>query len=57
MPLKVNMAGVIPVIFAASLMMILPTFTQFVEHPRRGGLALAHFSGQAGGPTSSAKPC
>jgi preprotein translocase subunit SecY len=28
-PLKVNMAGVIPVIFASSLMMILPTFFQF----------------------------
>jgi len=28
-PLKVNMAGVIPVIFASSVMMIVPTFTQF----------------------------
>jgi preprotein translocase subunit SecY len=28
-PLKVNMAGVIPVIFAASFMMIIPTFTSF----------------------------
>ena len=28
-PLKVNMAGVIPVIFASSMMMIIPTFTQF----------------------------
>ena len=29
-PLKVNMAGVIPVIFASSIMMIFPTFTQFM---------------------------
>ncbi|MGO8684400.1 MAG: preprotein translocase subunit SecY [Thermoleophilia bacterium] len=29
-PLKVNMAGVIPVIFAASIMMIFPTITQFL---------------------------
>ena len=29
-PLKVNMAGVIPVIFASSMMMILPTFAQFL---------------------------
>ena len=28
-PLKVNMAGVIPVIFASSVMMIIPTFAQF----------------------------
>jgi preprotein translocase subunit SecY len=28
-PLKVNMAGVIPVIFASSMMMIIPTFAQF----------------------------
>ncbi|MEZ5126273.1 MAG: preprotein translocase subunit SecY [Thermoleophilia bacterium] len=28
-PLKVNMAGVIPVIFASSVMMIIPTFTSF----------------------------
>jgi preprotein translocase subunit SecY len=28
-PLKVNMAGVIPVIFASSFMMIIPTFTSF----------------------------
>jgi preprotein translocase subunit SecY len=30
-PLKINMAGVIPVIFASSLMMILPTFGQFFQ--------------------------
>ncbi|MBE3031605.1 MAG: preprotein translocase subunit SecY [Actinobacteria bacterium] len=35
-PLKVNMAGVIPVIFASSMMMILPTFTQFLG---TGGIA------------------
>ena len=29
-PLKVNMAGVIPVIFASSVMMIFPTITQFL---------------------------
>ncbi len=29
-PLKVNMAGVIPVIFASSIMLIIPTFTQFL---------------------------
>jgi preprotein translocase subunit SecY len=35
-PLKVNMAGVIPVIFASSVMMIFPTFTQFLGS---GGIA------------------
>jgi len=35
-PLKVNMAGVIPVIFASSMMMIIPTFTQFFG---TGGIA------------------
>jgi preprotein translocase subunit SecY len=35
-PLKVNMAGVIPVIFASSVMMIVPTFTQFLG---TGGIA------------------
>jgi preprotein translocase subunit SecY len=35
-PLKVNMAGVIPVIFASSIMMIVPTFTQFLGN---GGIA------------------
>jgi preprotein translocase subunit SecY len=35
-PLKVNMAGVIPVIFASSMMMIIPTFTQFLG---TGGIA------------------
>ena len=35
-PLKVNMAGVIPVIFASSIMMIVPTFAQFLG---TGGIA------------------
>jgi preprotein translocase subunit SecY len=35
-PLKVNMAGVIPVIFASSFMMIFPTFAQFFG---TGGIA------------------
>jgi preprotein translocase subunit SecY len=35
-PLKVNMAGVIPVIFASSVMMIIPTFAQFAG---TGGIA------------------
>ena len=35
-PLKVNMAGVIPIIFAASVMMIVPTFAQFFG---TGGIA------------------
>ncbi len=35
-PLKVNMAGVIPVIFAASMMMIIPTFAQYLG---KGGIA------------------
>ena len=35
-PLKVNMAGVIPIIFASSVMMIVPTFTQFLG---TGGIA------------------
>src|ERR1039457_11215 len=29
-PLKVNMAGVIPIIFASSMVMIIPTFAQFL---------------------------
>ena len=36
-PLKVNMAGVIPVIFASSVMMIVPTFTQFLGTDGIGG--------------------
>jgi len=36
-PLKVNMAGVIPVIFASSVMMIIPTFAQFFGSTGFGG--------------------
>ena len=36
-PLKVNMAGVIPVIFASSVMMIIPTFAQFLGTSGVGG--------------------
>ena len=36
-PLKVNMAGVIPVIFASSVMMIIPTFSQFLGTSGVGG--------------------
>ena len=36
-PLKVNMAGVIPVIFASSVMMIVPTFAQFLGTSGVGG--------------------
>jgi preprotein translocase subunit SecY len=36
-PLKVNMAGVIPVIFASSVMMIVPTFAQFLGSSGVGG--------------------
>jgi preprotein translocase subunit SecY len=36
-PLKVNMAGVIPVIFASSVMMIVPTFAQFFGTDGFGG--------------------
>jgi preprotein translocase subunit SecY len=36
-PLKVNMAGVIPVIFASSVMMIIPTFAQFFGTSGFGG--------------------
>lgn len=36
-PLKVNMAGVIPVIFASSVMMIVPTFAQFLGTDGIGG--------------------
>lgn len=42
-PLKVNMAGVIPVIFAASFMMIFPTFTQFFGTDGVAGWFNQHF--------------
>ena len=41
-PLKVNMAGVIPVIFASSVMMIIPTFAQFLGTSGVGGWFNAH---------------
>src|SRR5437588_7428721 len=41
MPLRVNMAGVIPVIFAAALMALPPTAAQFV--PRWTGFVNRHF--------------
>ena len=42
-PLKVNMAGVIPVIFASSVMMIVPTFTQFLGAGGIGGWFTKNF--------------
>jgi preprotein translocase subunit SecY len=41
MPLRVNMAGVIPVIFAAAVMAIFPTIAQFV--PSTQGWVNSHF--------------
>lgn len=38
-PLKVNQAGVIPVIFASSILMFPPTLAQFVNHPIAQNLA------------------
>ncbi|WP_320672508.1 preprotein translocase subunit SecY [Patulibacter defluvii] len=38
LPLKVNMANVIPVIFAASIMSIPPTIAQFVTHDPANGV-------------------
>ena len=42
MPLRVNMAGVIPVIFAAAVMAFPPTIAQFF--PATQGWINAHFS-------------
>src|SRR5207244_12557321 len=42
MPLRVNMAGVIPVIFAAAIMAFPPTVAQFF--PQTQGFINAHFS-------------
>src|SRR3954462_7522345 len=41
MPLRVNMAGVIPVIFAAAIMALPPTVAQFI--PQWSGFVNAHF--------------
>jgi preprotein translocase subunit SecY len=46
-PLKVNMAGVIPVIFASSIMMIPPTFAQFLP-----GIGAAKWFSTTFGPSS-----
>jgi preprotein translocase subunit SecY len=40
-PLRVNTAGVIPVIFAASIIVLPPTVAQFVSHPWMAWLAQA----------------
>ncbi|MCL2419337.1 MAG: preprotein translocase subunit SecY [Conexibacteraceae bacterium] len=49
LPLRVNMAGVIPVIFAASVMAIPPTLGQLIGQNRRGfGTDLANFFSPAG---------
>jgi preprotein translocase subunit SecY len=42
MPLRVNMAGVIPVIFAAAIMALPPTVAQFV--PQWSGFVNSHFA-------------
>jgi preprotein translocase subunit SecY len=52
LPLRVNMAGVIPVIFAASIMAFPPTVGQLVT---RTGSDFANFFTRAAGPTSSAR--
>jgi preprotein translocase subunit SecY len=46
MPLRVNMAGVIPVIFAAAIMALPPTVAEFV--PRWTGFVNAHFQPSSG---------
>jgi preprotein translocase subunit SecY len=49
LPLRVNMAGVIPVIFAASVMAIPPTLGQLIGQNRKGfGTDLATFFSPAG---------
>ena len=54
-PLKVNMAGVIPVIFASSVMMIIPTFAQFLRPAAWAGGSRVH-SGRARSSSSSPRP-
>ena len=53
LPLRVNMAGVIPVIFAASIMAFPPTVGQL--HPGRARGSRTS-SARTAGPTSSARP-
>ncbi len=55
LPLRVNMAGVIPVIFAASLMAFPPTVGQLVK--THWGTQLRTSSRPTAGTTSSASPC
>ena len=52
LPLRVNMAGVIPVIFAASIMAFPPTIGQLVPGPAR---VSRRSSTRAAGPTCSAR--
>ena len=53
LPLRVNMAGVIPVIFAASIMAFPPTIGQLLNTP--AALDFAASSAPTAGPTSSAR--
>ena len=54
LPLRVNMAGVIPVIFAASIMAFPPTVGQLIQHAVGAGpLELLQSAGRR--PTSSAR--
>ena len=53
LPLRVNMAGVIPVIFAASIMAFPPTIGQLTQ--AKFGEDIASFFARAAGPTSSAR--
>ena len=56
LPLRVNMAGVIPVIFAASVMAIPPTLGQLIGKNRNDFWThMAHFFGPVGGSTSPAR--
>ena len=56
-PLRMNMAGVIPVIFASSVMMIIPTFAQFLGTSGRRRLVQPDVRAEHGPCTSSARPC
>ena len=56
-PLKVNMAGVIPVIFASSFMLIIPTFTSFFGTSGVAGWLDAHLRAATPSSTSWARPC
>ena len=56
LPLRVNMAGVIPVIFAASIMAFPPTIGQLMQHPL-GPDRSRTSSRPTAGTTSSASRC